>query len=93
MSGKSLEAMTPAQQRAYQQGVDDTHQRYEAQQDQARLWLAATIDVIAYYEAHPAGMTELQRRAISLRLRNALGLDPSVRLRCGCDKHSKENPS
>lgn len=86
MSGKSIGSVSEIEHAAYQRGVADTHKRYEAQQDQARLWLAATIDVIAYYETHPAGMTELQRRSISLRLRKALNLDPSVKLTCGCEK-------
>ena len=84
MSGKALDDMTPYGQRCYQQGVDDTHERYARMQAQAREWLQACIELVGEWENDYTldHMTdgESRSREAARQLRAALNLDPSVKI-------------
>lgn len=80
MSGKSLDELTPYGQRCYQQGVDDTHARYEQMQTQAREWLQAVIELIAEIERDEPEHS-YARRVLAPKLRAAVSLDANVKLR------------
>lgn len=85
MSGKSIGELTPSEQAAYEQGVADTHERYAAMQAQASEWLSGVLAVLAEMETHDAHGVRLY---YGEKLRQALSLDPSVKITCTCGAHS-----
>lgn len=90
MSGKSLdEAMSPSELSAYERGVADTHARYESQQAAAAEWLSRVISVVARIETHEPRHS-YARRVLARELREALGLPPTLKLACECERCGRQ---